>query len=161
MDKGNPTTFKLSFPTVPGTDSIADSKEFFLHLYETIVPEITLEPNENHWKGNRSYGSALGIDYGTWNTIFHIDENFENYSMVYNWMMKIRDGIEQFHGQNATDHQIDSSLNIMDNFNNSIAEFKFINIWPSTLGEISLSYQEGEALLFCTVTFLYDYFVKI
>jgi len=158
MDKANPTTFKLSFPQVPGTDSLRDSDEYFLNLYETVLPSISFDEGEMHWKGNRSYGSALGITYGPWNTIFFIDEDFKNYLMIYNWMMLIRDGIEKLHGKNALDNQIDATLSVIDNFNKHIVKFKFVNIWPSELGEISFSYQEGESILYCTVTFLYDYF---
>lgn len=158
MDRSNPSTFKLSFPKIPYSDDIRDNAPFLLHVHETVLPDITIEPNENHWKGNKSYGSGLGIEYGTWNTLFYIDEDFLNWTLLYNWMMGIINGQDDFHPERALDNQIDSSLIVMDNFQNVIKEFEFINIWPSTLGEVTLSYQDSDVFLTCSVTFLYDYF---
>lgn len=161
MDIANPTTFKLLFPKVPTTNEAEDSDEFFLNLFQTVLPSVELEANEQHWQGNRLYGSAVGINYGSFTPSFFVDEDFKNYIMIFDWMMAIRNGIgTQYHGKNATDYQIDSRLVVMDNFNNPIISFKFTNLWPSSLGEITFSYQEGESFLTCDAEFLYDYFEK-
>ena len=72
----------------------------------------------------------------------------------------MKNGIDVFHGESALANQIDANLHIMDNFNNVIVSFRFANMFPNSLGEVTLSYQEGESFLTCSVEFLYDYFVK-
>ena len=43
-------------------------------------------------------------------------------------MDSIKNGYDQFHGDRALDNQIDATLDIMDNYNNSIQQFEFHNI---------------------------------
>ena len=160
MDRANPTTFRLNFPKIPTQDNPIDSKEFFLHLYQCVLPSIDFDINEQHYQGMRIYGSPLGINYGTFTTEFFIDEKFDSYILLYEWMMGMKNGIDVFHGESALANQIDANLHIMDNFNNVIVSFRFANMFPNSLGEVTLSYQEGESFLTCSVEFLYDYFIK-
>lgn len=161
MDRANPTTFKLSLPKVPTAESIDESNPFLLQLFETVIPSVTITPHEMQYQGRRSFGSALDIEYGEWSTLFFIDEDFSNYSLIYDWMMSITDGISHYHSDNILENQIDGDLLVMDNFMNVVSKFRFSNLFPTTLGEVTLSYQEGESFLTCSVTFLYDYFKKI
>jgi len=160
MNKANPSTFKLTFPMAPSQESFNESKDFFVHLYQNVLPSIDFEENEQHFQGNRYYGSPLGVNYGTFSTTFFIDENFNNYLFIYDWMMGMNNGIDVFHGKSMLKNQIDTRLMIMDNFMRTVVSFKFANMFPNSLGEVSLSYQEGESFLTCDVEFLYDYFIK-
>lgn len=161
MDISNPTTFKLVFSKLPTLTSLSGADEFYLQLYECVLPSIDFDENEIHWQGNRGYGSPIGINYGNFSTSFFIDEDFKNYLMIYDWMMAIRDGIgTQFHTDNMLDFQTDASLVVMDNFNQPVVSFRFANMHPNSLGEVTLSYQEGESYVTCDVDFLYDYFTK-
>ena len=101
-----------------------------------------------------------GITYGDWTVSFHIDEEFKNYLILYDWIMYINDGISQF-GRPNDDYQIDANLILTDNFNTTVANFRFHNIWPKSLGEVDLTYQDGSEKIDTTVSFKYDYLKKL
>lgn len=159
INKALPTSFKLVFPLLPKTETVEEQKEFTIYITKTILPSITINAIEIPWQGGKVYGEGGGIEYGSWTTSFIIDDKWENYQLIYNWITDIYNGIDVF-GRDDFNYQVDASLIILDNYEKPITNFKFIKIWPSMLGEVSLSYQDNESYLSTDVTFSYDYFYK-
>lgn len=156
MNRSNATSFKLVFSH---KEEVEYRKELSLHITSTVLPSVTINPVEMPWQGGVVYGEGGGVEFGNWETSFFIDDTWSNYQMIYDWMANINNGYD-FYGRKDFSYQMDAALMVMDNFKNIITTFEFINIWPSSLSEVNLSYQEGETNLSCNVTFVYDYFYK-
>ena len=68
-----------------------------------------------------------------------------------------KDKIAELH----SNYGVDASLVTTTNYRVPVLELRFIDIWPSTLGEVSFSTREGDIQLESTVNFTYDYFEVI
>lgn len=159
INNTSPTSFNLIFPAAPMDSSLKDQKYFTLKITDTVLPAFTINPIKIPTKGVDLHGEGGKIEYGKWNTTFFIDENWDSYMWVYKWMENIANGYNIL-GQANFDYQIEADLLITDNYENTIVEFSFFNIWPSNLGEIQLDYQQRQTYVTSKVTFTYDYFYK-
>lgn len=159
INKANPTGYILTLPLVPGTDDVSKQKNFSMNIISTILPTFTLTPVEIPWRGTTVWSEGGGMKYDDWNTDFLIDDQWESYFLIYNWLRNIANGMDKF-GRNDFDYQINGNLTILDDYETPIVDFVFNKIWPTSLGNISLSYQDGEKVLSGSVTFKYDYFYK-
>ena len=160
VNTGNTTSFKLVFPLLPQTETLYDQTNFSIGLIDTVLPSITLTEIEVPWLGGNVYYDGGGISYGGWAVNFIVDENWSNYSIIYDWIMSIYDGYNRF-GKDWKEYQVNASLIILDNYeSNEIISFNFQRLWPKALGEVTLSYREGDEILTCGVEFVYDYFIK-
>lgn len=159
INKSNPTSFKLHFPLIPNVSTISEQRNFTVHIIDTILPAITINSLTYPFRGQDLYGEGGGIEFETWTTNFYIDENWNSYLLLYEWMIGIYNGITNF-GRKDFSYQINGILTILDNYENPLIDFNFYNIWPSSLGSVKLSYQDGENFLSGSVTFKYDYFLK-
>jgi len=156
LSKGSKSNFQLIFSKIPGT-TVNEDLPFHLNITNTIVPSIDIGEIEIGHLGGRIYTNA-GIEYGEWLTTFHIDAEFNSYYVMYDWMMYIYNG-DVSHKQDNI--EIDADLIMTDNFNNVTSTLRFNNIWPKALGEVDLSYQDGNEKLESTVTFKYDRFIRL
>jgi len=159
MNKALPSSFKLVFPVLPESEDLAEQNKFNIHLTETVLPSLTINPVKVSYKGTDTFSDGGGVNFGKWNTKIFIDEKWENYSLIYDWMESIHNGID-FFGRKDFAYQINANLIILDNYEEPTLEFVFGNIWPTTLGEVKLSYQEDKRYLLTDITFAYDYFYK-
>jgi hypothetical protein len=97
------------------------------------------------------------LDYEIMSVQFNVDASFRNWKLLWYWMNHISNGkdkMAEFHNEYA----VDSTLNIVNNFNEAVMAVKFIGMWPTNIQEVSFSHKEGEVLLESGVTFVYDYF---
>jgi hypothetical protein len=99
------------------------------------------------------------MEYGEWKTKFQIDQNFNNYILLYDWLTSAYDGISVF-GSLTNDYQITANLLVLDNWDNVVVTWEFKKLWPSSLGDVQFSYKNGSEILECDVVFIYDFFIK-
>lgn len=158
INKSIPTKFELSFPKFPLSTDLKESHIFKLHLISTVLPGISQTALEANWQGGVIYEEGGGVTYDEWSTDFHIDENWENYILLFDWLTSMSDGHSVVANPSG---KITANLVVLDNYNKEIVKFKFDSIWPKSLSSINLSYQEGTGFLNCNVTFFYNYFIKM
>jgi len=86
---------------------------------------------------------------------FLVDENLNNYTQLFNWMMEMRgpDNCKQ------QDVYSDATITILTNNKNPLKKFNFIDVFPITLDVLSFDYT-GSATdpQTCNVTFSYSHF---
>jgi len=158
LNKSNATNYQLIFPLLPVEKFYEKSKEFTLNIFGTIVPSLTLDPETRNWQGSKSFSDSGEITYGDWNVEFTIDSEFRNWKVIYLWMMAINNNEDDFGFVKEKRKTIDASLYIMNNYRNKSLVLRFHDIWPSTLGDVSLSKRDSESELVSNVTFIYDKF---
>jgi len=160
LSKSRSSGFKLLFPIVPSSKDISDLDPFFINIMSTILPSIKINSLEMPWLGGQVYQEGGGIEYNQWETTFHIDESWNNYLLLYNWITSTYNGVNIF-GSLTNDYQVTANLLILDNWNQTVITWQFKKLWPTSLSDVELSYENGNEILKCNVTFLYDYFYKI
>lgn len=151
--------FQLIFPLLPQETSISAQQQFSLNIIDGVLPSFSLNSEDIPYRGgNLKYEMGFG-EFGPWTTTFFIDSSFESWIVLADWMFSIADNKETF-GRSDQSYSVDANLHILDNFDNKVVDIKFENIWPSELGDVKVTYQDGESLLSCDVTFSYDRFYK-
>jgi hypothetical protein len=157
LNKATPTNFELIFPLIPDQTGIAANTELILNIHSVILPALSINPIEADWQGTRHKMHGTPMDFEIMSVQFNVDASFRNWKLLYNWMVFISNGkdkMAEFHDQYA----IDTSLKVVNNFNQNVLAVRFAGMWPTNIQEVSFSYKEGEVLLESGVTFVYDYF---
>ena len=158
IDKGTPSNFRLIFPLIPENTTISANNPFIMNIHSVIIPSVSIAEEPHHWQGNRTKRGLIPLEFDPWLVSFVVDSELENWKLLFNWMTYINNNfnkIAEEHGNYA----VDASLVVFDNYGSSVLELRFVDIWPSTLGEISFSAREGDVVLESTCNFTYDYFL--
>ena len=157
INKASPTNYSLVFPLLPAEITLAATKPLTLNIFSSVIPSLTISELEMDWQGvkEKIVGSSLLFDQ--WNVSFVVDANFYNWQILFNWMSYINDNYEK-HMETHANYSVDASLQITDNFRENVLALTFVSIWPTNLGEVTLSQRDGETLIECMVNFSYDYF---
>jgi len=156
LNKSNSTNYQLIFPLLPTEIFYEKSKDFSLNVFGTIIPSISLNVQEQSWQGNKGFTDDGDITFGQWTVEFSVDSKFNNWKVLYKWMMMIHNNSNSpgFVGQK--EKTIDASLYIMNNWRQKAMMLRFKNIWPSELGDVTFSKREGMEDLYSQITFSYD-----
>jgi len=157
INKSNPTNYKLVFPLLPTQITLASTKPLTLNIFSSVIPGLALSENEESWQGMKRKIAGGPMTFEQWNVNFVVDANFLNWQVIFNWMSYINNNCIK-HMEEHKNYSVDAGLQIIDNFRNNILEINFISIWPTSLGEVTLSQRDGETLIECAANFSYDYF---
>ncbi len=158
MDKATPTNYSLIFPLIPTEDSIGANNPFIMNIFSAIIPSVSMASEELRWQGNKSKNALEPMEFDPWLVSFVVDAQLENWKLLVKWMAYINNNWNKI-AEEKRNYGVDASLVVTDNYGNSVLELRFIDIWPSTIGEVSFSQREGDIELESTVNFNYDYFV--
>lgn len=155
INKSSPENFELLFPKIPTLSSVKESQSLSMNIYQSVLPTINLDTREHNWMGGKANFDAGGLTYEPWYVNFLIDDDFNNWKNLQNWMIYINNNEDRF-GRSREDYVVDATLSILNNMRETILTVNFKNVWPNMLGEISMSYREGEMNLSSSVNFMYD-----
>jgi len=87
---------------------------------------------------------------------FVVDENFDSYLEIFNWMQDMRAG-SSVNGK-TKDMVSDATLDILTNNMTPLISFDFVGMFPTILGELQLTTQNGTDVLLGSATFAYEQF---
>jgi hypothetical protein len=155
LNKASSFSFELTLPVIPSQRELAPNEELTLNIFDTIIPGLTLGLEENRWQGAKTTHTTGVMDFNQWNVNFGIDVDFKNWKMLFKWLTLINNNKDRYIKRHS-EYTVDSTLLIMDNFKNNVFSLKFIDVWPISLGDVTLNYREGESNLECLLTLSYD-----
>jgi len=155
LNKTTSTNYQLAIPLIPSETSIEASKELVLNIYGTVIPGLSLDQTESKWQGNKMLFHSGGLTYDTWEIQFLVDSEYKNWMLLYNWINSVANNYDQPSARPA-DYQVDCSLKITDNFQNTVMKVILKNTWIQNLGVVTLSQREGEAQVECSATLVFD-----
>jgi hypothetical protein len=147
-NRASPPNFTLVFPKLPSHTGMTETKDILLHLYETVLPGFDINANDVNWMGTvvrRDHTQAF--NFNTWTFSFTIDNNFLNWRTLYEWARYAVDTKPI-----PKDHSIEAILSVTDNYKQTIMNVRFTNVWLRNMGDVQLTYREGEMMLDCTAT---------
>lgn len=157
LNKSTASNFELYFPLVPTGERIRDSKGLTLNIFQTVIPSITLQSTPVEWQGGVGQYQLGDITYEQWSVSYTIDSNFENWTMLYKWFIFINNNKDKY-SESTDKYKVDATLRIIDNFRSEIFNIKLLGMWPNSLGQVGLTYREGDRNLTGQVNFVYDRF---
>jgi len=160
LDKATPTNFQLIFPKLPTEETISANNPFVMNIFSAVIPSLSMAEEELRWQSNKTKHALVPLEYDSWLVSYVVDSQLANWKLLYDWMSFINnnnDKIAELHSV----YGVDASLVTTNNYRTPVLELRFIDIWPSTLGEVSFSTREGDVQLESTVNFTYDYFEVI
>ena len=157
LNKSTPSNFRLVFPVIPNQRTLGAAEELILNIHSTILPGLAIEPGEVGWLNSKSKISQGPITYDEFSVDFIVDSEIKNWQVLYNWIMFITNYNTKLN-EKYQEFSVDSSLQILDNFNSEVLRIGFVRMWPLNIGAITLSNRDGEAVLECSATFSYDYY---
>lgn len=154
LNKATNQNFQLIFPKIPTEATIRGSEILTLNIHGTVVPSMTLGTVENSWQGGQYPMAIAPITYEPWYTNFEVDSDFDNWHKLYKWINYINNNKDTY-DRNPGNYWVDATLHLVDNFDKPVLNVGIYNIFPTMLGEISLSYREGETNVQSSVSFAY------
>lgn len=157
LNKASPFSFELVFPLIPVQSELKGNEEFTLNIYETVLPGVTMDMEESRWQGAKTNRASGELTFEPWNVSFLVDSEFKNWQIILKWFMFINNNRDKYIDLQRN-YAVDATLRILNNFQEQKFSLFFVDVWPSSLGEISLTYREGEPSLEAQVSFIYDRF---
>lgn len=160
LDKATPSNYQLLFAKIPTEPSITSANPLILNIFSTVIPGISLAEEELSYQTNKTKHALGPLVYEQWMVSFVVDSLFYNWQTITNWMKFYNDNYEKVAELHKI-YSVDASLVITDNYRKNIMALRFVDIWPLSLGEVSLSQREGDTQIECTANFSYDYFLIV
>lgn len=157
LNKATNQNFQLIFPKLPTETTIRGSEILTLNIHGTVVPSMTLDTVQHNWQGGQYPMAKAPITFEPWYTNFEVDSNFDNWHKLYKWINFINNNKDNY-DRNPGNYWVDATLHLVDNFDKPVLNVGIYNIFPTMLGEISLSYREGETNVQSSVSFAYTRF---
>jgi len=157
LNHSSPSNFELCFPKLPSETTLDAGDEFTLSIFSTIVPSLNLDLIEHRWMGSATQRASGNVVFEPWNINFIVDVNFTNWQLLYNWVTYINNAKDDYIKEHSN-YAVDATLRVTDNFQAEIFKLFFVGVWITNLGEVTLSYREGDQVLECSASFAYDYF---
>ena len=160
LDKATPTNFQLIFPKLPTEETISANNPFVMNIFSAVIPSLSMAEEELRWQGNKTKHSLIPMEFDTWLVSYVVDSNLSNWKLLFDWMSFINNNYDKIADLHKN-YAVDASLVVTTNYRVPVIELRFIDIWPSTLGEVSFSTREGDVQLESMVNFTYDYFLVV
>jgi hypothetical protein len=157
IDKATPTNFQLIFPKLPTEETISANNPFVMNIFSAVIPSLSMAEEELRWQSNKTKHALVPLEYDSWLVSYVVDSNLANWKLLYDWMSFINNNNDKIADLHSV-YGVDASLVTTTNYRVPVLELRFIDIWPSTLGEVSFSTREGDVQLESTINFTYDYF---
>lgn len=151
------TNFRLEIPDNGAT------LDLVIAVQRATIPNIEIEPAQvminRQTRGNLP---GSGVTFTPLMVMILLDEDMKAYGEMYKWLISTCDwksGKSTGIGPDASMGPKNIQLHILDNSKQKIvATYTFIDAWPSSLGEVELSYaDEGNMAVTCQVMFQYKY----
>jgi hypothetical protein len=136
-------------------------------VFGTMVPDIVVPAIETRFAGSTIYVSSHNRpSFPAVNINFTIDNEFNNYWYIYQWLNLMRDEKEGVFGivngrglaeSNAALGQYSTTFTLYgrDEFNNNIIKFDYFNAFPTKLGSITWNYQDSKEIT-CSFDFVFS-----
>ena len=141
--------FQISFDS-------EDYKDLAKNVVEITTPDISIGTTIQPTTIRNIYIPGNSIEFGDMQLSFLLDEDYANYSMMFQWLNKLRN----FDSINLERDVIDINVVLLNGKYNPFLSMDFKDCFPYVMSEIPLSYQVSnlEPLRF-SVTFKINGFI--
>ena len=151
-----PSLFEFAITAAPsGVESSLASVNLYCNVSE--IPGLTVTPIERVYKGRtvKIPGDMVFADLST--TIINT-EDFSVRNEIEKWMEAINSTVEN---ESVSDSDFGTGTAILTHFQkggNKTMEYTFVDIWPTSVAEIALSYDTASDIEQFDCTWAYNYY---
>ena len=157
LNKASVYSFEILFPILPsGISGVDIPKELTLNIHASIIPGVTLEVLEVPWMGGKAKMEVAGIDYSDWTFDYTVDAEFKNWKTMFKWVSLINNNRDRIGALPKEAYACDCIMRMLNNFKQEIFSLRFVNAWPSNLGDVMVEYRDGEMQLESNMLLTYD-----
>ena len=128
-------------------------------VFGVVVPAVTVDPLEIPFSGQSlNFTSFKRPDYANVNVQFKLDNEYNNYWVIYKWINLMNNAKEGFfyaerpglrHGPGLepySEYATDITIQGLDEYNEKKIQFTYVGAVPVSLGEINYNYQSSDAI---------------
>ena len=153
-----PSLFEFAITAAPtGVSSSLSNVNLYCNVSE--IPPLTVTPIERQYKG-RTVKIPGDMTFGDLSTTIINTESFNVRSEVEKWMEAINGSITN---KSKSDADFGTGTAVLTHYQKGGAktmEYTFVDIWPTALGEIALSYDTASDIEQFDVTWAYNYYTQ-
>ena len=149
--------FKVTMP-FPGYAQVGGEIEELAFLCKaTTIPAMTLGTVDIKFRG-RSIKIAGDRTFADWSVTVINDTNFKVRNAFERWQNGINNMSDNEGLTNPADYQVDAFVDQLDRNGNTVKSYTLRSLFPTTVGEIALSYDTVDDIEEFSVTFAYQFF---
>jgi hypothetical protein len=149
---------ELTFPSFVTLGVIAGQRAQFL-CRAASLPASSIETISIPYRG-RPVNFAGERSFQPWTVSIYNDTTFNIRNALEQW----QSGIQQYNTTNGrtnpTDYQVDLSVHQLDRNGATIKSYKFTDAFPTSIGAITLDYEQQNAIEQFDVEFVYNFFTS-
>ena len=154
--RANQFKVTMSFPGYAATGTETSDLSFLCTA--AALPGQTLEMTPVQFRGRTLKLTGDSRTFTDWTMTVLNDTDFKLYKAFERWMNGMNNMTDNEGLVNPTDYQVDYFLDHLDRDGLSIKQYAFRGAFPTTLGDIALSYETNNAVETFDVTMAYQYF---
>ena len=149
--------FKVTMP-FPGYAQVGGEIEDLAFLCRaTTIPAMEVANINVPFRG-RAVKIAGDRTIGDWSVTVYNDTNFKLRNAFERWQNGINNMTDNEGLTNPVDYQVDAFVDHLDRNGNTIKSYTLRGLYPTTIGAITLDYDEQTAIEQFEITFAYQYF---
>jgi len=156
--RANQFRVQLSFPSFVTLGAVAGLQAQFL-CNAAQLPASTIEPISVLYRG-RPVNFAGERTFAPWTIAVYNDTNFNIRNALEQWSNGIQNNGTTNGITNPANYQVDLSVYQLDRNGATVKAYKFVDAFPSEIGDIQLGYDQGNAIETFNVTFQYNYWTS-
>ena len=153
--RANQFRVELSFPSFVTLGTVAGVQSQFL-CNAAQLPSSTIEPISVLYRG-RPVNFAGERTFQPWTVSIYNDTNFNIRNALEQWSNGIQNNGATTGITNPLNYQVDLAVHQLDRNGATVKTYKFVDAFPTEVGDIQLGYDQGNAIETFNVTFLYNY----
>ena len=153
--RANQFRVELSFPSFVTLGAVAGVQAQFL-CNAAQLPSSTIEPISVLYRG-RPVNFAGERTFQPWTVSIYNDTNFNIRNALEQWSNGIQNNAATTGITNPQNYQVDLAVHQLDRNGATVKTYKFVDAFPTEVGDIQLGYDQGNAIETFSVTFLYNY----
>lgn len=131
------------------------------NIWGNVLPEVSVPAIKETYGGQTlKFSSFSRPEYPAIQVTFSIDDNFDNYYVIWKWLALMNDPAHSFYNAGKTgrgqgflhDYSIDFTLQVLQEYDKVVAEFTYTDAFPVALGDINYSKRDSGEIE-CNFTF--------
>lgn len=156
--RANQFRVELSFPSFVTLGVVAGAQAQFL-CNAAQLPASTIDPITVLYRG-RPVNFAGERTFAPWTISIYNDTNFNIRNALEQWSNGIQNNGATDGITNPLNYQVDLSVHQLDRNGAVVKTYKFVDAFPTEVGDIQLGYDQGNAIETFNATFNYNYWVS-
>jgi hypothetical protein len=145
----------ITFPAAVTGGALASNKVSFM-AKSASIPDSTVADIEVMYRG-RAVHFAGERTFQPWNISVYNDNDFALRNAFESWINIISNPDSTNGLMSPLDYQVDMEVHQLDRSDNVVKKYKFVDAYPTNVGEIQLSWDANSQLQEYPVSFSYNY----